>query len=133
MRLLLILCVITTNVFAQSDSTVNLSKKTALFYYQEHKRAEYLAHKNRFLEIKLDSTNKIVGEQKIQLGTYEVELEGQRNLNISTQIRLDVATTDIGFQKIKIGRLRRTKGLFIVTTCLSTAIAGYLVYKEVSD
>lgn len=118
MRLILIACFISATAAYSQDSLVILPKKTALFYYQEHLRADYLANKNRLLTIKLDTTNSIIKEQKTQLSSSKEELGGL-GLRVNAMAELLTAANDnVDIGKIKLKVMRRQRNLFIISTTL---------------
>jgi hypothetical protein len=112
------------------DSTVILTKRAALYYYEQKKLADFFKKRTFSLKTQLDSSFSVIKEKNVQLGTYKVELDAHQTLYNALNIRYGVAQTDITFLQVKVRRTRRERNLAVVVGIASVSAAGYLAYKS---
>lgn len=129
--LLILSLLISVRGYSQNDSTVLLTKKGALFYYEQYKRAQYLEKKLGRYKIQLDSTISIVKEKNIQLDTYKVELDASKLMTTASNSRLAVARTDYEHLETRFKRVRKERNLVIggVIAYVGTRVAIFFLSR----
>lgn len=129
MRLLLIALLFTSvrGLAQDSTETVILPKKTAYFYFEQHKRAQYYAKKSANFEIQLDSAFSIIQEKNIQLAAVNRQLNGVNMLLSSSNIRLGVANKDYQVLETRFKRVWTERNILIGG---GGAILLYLVVRS---
>lgn len=111
-----------------NDSTVVLPKRTAYFYYEQYKKAEYYKKKSGNLQIQLDSAFGVIREKNFQLTAQSSQLKGVEMLYTAQAIKLQVAHKDYDLLKVRFKRVRGERNIAIGTT---SAILVYFVARSV--
>lgn len=129
--LTIILCCILVSVRGHSlDTAILLTKKEALYYYEQKKLADFWRNTAQHRAGQRDSALQVIKEKNIQLNTYAVELDAQK-LMLSSMLRLNqVAQGDVSQLNLKVKVFRRQRNKAVVILSLVVVGTAYVLLSQ---